>query len=104
MSKRLDTFGQRVIFINKTKKYAVENGYKVASTPKAVRCSRCPHCGKPSLIHFVKRDEDYKDESVGILGICFNRFYASEDTVNCHGKSWIRRASPSGEKHEEVQS
>ena len=92
MNQKQTTFGQRVIFINKTKKYAEKHGYVPAGSGKAVSCSKCPHCGKPSLIHFVKDGEDFKDETVGILGVCFNRFYASEETKNCDSNSWVRRA------------
>jgi hypothetical protein len=40
-------------------------------------------------MHTVKKDENFRDETVGIFGICINRYKHGEE--KCSGKAWIRK-------------
>lgn len=95
MSKQT-TFGQTAIKINKVKLLASQKGYEPASTSKAVQCSKCPTCHKPSLVHLVEKGQDYRDMTVGVIGVCFNLY--SDD--KCPGQAWVRRPEPKEVSHE----
>jgi hypothetical protein len=46
----------------------------------------------------VREGENFKDEAIGIFGVCFNR-YSSGDG-KCSGKVWVRKPLPGGKKHD----
>ena len=82
-----DTTARKVVLINKVRKLVEKEGYVFATTGTSAPATRCPVCGKPSLIKVMKKDDDIK--TARILGFCFNRLLSKKEA--CQSKTYILR-------------
>jgi hypothetical protein len=82
-----DTTARKVILINKVKKLIEKEGFQFATSGSSAPATRCPVCGKPSLIKVMRQDDDIR--TCRILGFCFNRMQAKKDA--CKSQTYVLR-------------